>query len=138
MKRYQVTVDGQLFDVTVEEMTGATPGNVVPPQFSAPPPPPPPIPQQPVAPQPAPASVPTSSAAGGDVGHTVQAPMPGKILKVHVAEGDTVNSGDVLLILEAMKMENDIVAPVDGKIAKVHVRDGDSANTGDVLVVIES
>jgi glutaconyl-CoA decarboxylase len=63
--------------------------------------------------------------------------MPGKILKVNVEQGDTVKSGDALVILEAMKMENDIMAPIDGKVSSVKVREGDSVSTGDVLVMID-
>jgi glutaconyl-CoA decarboxylase len=62
--------------------------------------------------------------------------MPGKVLKVAVSVGAQVNSGDVLLILEAMKMENEIQAPVSGTVKEVRVKDGDSVNTGDVLVVL--
>jgi len=62
--------------------------------------------------------------------------MPGKVLKVAESVGAQVNSGDVLLILEAMKMENEIQAPVSGTVKEVRVKDGDSVNTGDVLVVL--
>ncbi|MBD3305275.1 biotin/lipoyl-binding protein [candidate division KSB3 bacterium] len=146
MKTYQVTVDGQVYEVTVEEITGtASPQRAT--QPSSPPPPPAPKPKasQPAAPsaparpapQPAPsqpkAPKPVASSAGG---HQVQAPMPGKVLSVNVSQGDAVKNGDVLLILEAMKMENDIMAPADGTIASIEVKSGDSVNTGDVLVVI--
>jgi biotin carboxyl carrier protein len=63
--------------------------------------------------------------------------MPGKVLGIKVNVGDSVTSGTVLAILEAMKMENDIVAPVDGKIASINVSVGDSVNTGDVLIVMD-
>ena len=62
--------------------------------------------------------------------------MPGKILKVSVQPGSIVKSGDLLLILEAMKMENEILAPVSGTVKEVRVRPGDSVNTGDTLVII--
>jgi biotin carboxyl carrier protein len=62
--------------------------------------------------------------------------MPGKIWKLPVKEGDTVAEGQLVLILEAMKMENEIFAPVGGKIAQVNCKEGDSVNTGDVLLVI--
>lgn len=65
---------------------------------------------------------------------TLKAPMPGTILKVNVGTGDSVKKGQVLLILEAMKMENEIVAPSDGKISSVNVAKGTSVNAGDVLV----
>ncbi|MFR2466034.1 MAG: biotin/lipoyl-containing protein, partial [Clostridia bacterium] len=66
----------------------------------------------------------------------VSAPMPGKILDVKVAAGDDVKRGQVVAILEAMKMENEIVAPVDGKVATVNVNKGASVETGDVLITI--
>jgi len=62
--------------------------------------------------------------------------MPGKILKVMVSVGAAVNAGDVVLILEAMKMENEIMANVGGTVKEVRTKEGDSVNTGDVLVVI--
>ena len=62
--------------------------------------------------------------------------MPGNILDVKVSVGDAVKSGQVLVILEAMKMENDIVAPCDGVVASVNVRKGDTANAGDALVTL--
>jgi biotin carboxyl carrier protein len=67
----------------------------------------------------------------------VSAPMPGTILDVKVREGDRVKRGDVLLILEAMKMENEIMAPEDGIVASVNVSKGASVNTGDVLITME-
>ena len=66
----------------------------------------------------------------------MSAPMPGTILDIKVSEGDTVASGDVLLILEAMKMENEIMAPVGGKVVSVNTSKGASVNPGDVLIVI--
>jgi glutaconyl-CoA decarboxylase len=62
--------------------------------------------------------------------------MPGKIWKLHVREGDTVAEGQLVLVLEAMKMENEIYAPANGRIAQINCKEGDSVNTGDVLVVI--
>jgi len=62
--------------------------------------------------------------------------MPGTIVKVNVAEGDVVKKGTVLLVLEAMKMENEIMAPVDGTIAQINVAKGAAVNTGDLLLVI--
>ena len=90
------------------------------------------------APAPAPAAVPAAPAAAAPVadGEAVKAPMPGNILKVNVSAGQTVNAGDVLVILEAMKMENEIMAPKSGKVAQVLVNKGSTVNTDDVLVVI--
>ena len=73
----------------------------------------------------------TAAGAAGSV--TVTAPMPGNILDVKVKAGDSVKAGDTLLILEAMKMENEISAPQDGTIASVNVRKGDVVNSGDLL-----
>ena len=67
----------------------------------------------------------------------INAPMPGTILDVKVSAGDAVKSGDVLAILEAMKMENEIMAPSDGTVAGVHVKKGDSVNSGDLLVSLQ-
>ena len=129
MKTYQVTVDGQVYTVTVEEVKQGPSRAVAPAaQISRPAAPAP-------APVAAPAPTPMTAAAGGG---TLQAPMPGKILSVKVKQGDTVKIGDVILILEAMKMENDIMAPADGKVKAVNVKEGDSVNTGDILIVIES
>ena len=76
--------------------------------------------------------LPLPTGAAGAV--TVKAPMPGNILDVKVAAGASVKAGDVLVILEAMKMENEIVAPQDGTVASVNVNKGDTVNSGDVLV----
>jgi glutaconyl-CoA decarboxylase len=142
MKTYQVTVDGQVYEVTVEEVTRTTSGGITP---SVPPPPPTPptapttapqtIPKPAPATTPAPAPAPPQTSEAG--GTSIQAPMPGKILTVNVAQGDRVKNGDVLLILEAMKMENDIIATADGTVVSINAHTGDSVNTGDVLVVIE-
>ena len=72
--------------------------------------------------------------AGAAGAVAVKAPMPGNILDVKVAAGASVKAGDVLVILEAMKMENEIVAPQDGTVASVNVNKGDTVNSGDVLV----
>ena len=112
MKHYTITVNGIPYNVTVEETAaGAAPA---------------PAPK--AAPAPAPKAAP---AAAGSV--AVNAPMPGTILDVKVAPGAAVKAGDVLVILEAMKMENEIVAPQDGTVAAVNVKKGDSVNSGDVL-----
>ena len=79
----------------------------------------------------APAAVPAAALASGE---GVKAPMPGNILDVKVAAGASVKAGDVLVILEAMKMENEIVAPQDGTVASINVNKGDTVNSGDVLV----
>ncbi|MBQ6909928.1 MAG: biotin/lipoyl-binding protein, partial [Synergistaceae bacterium] len=85
----------------------------------------------------APAPAPAPAAEPAPVGGTeIAAPMPGKVLSIKVAVGDSVNNGDLVLLLEAMKMENEIFATASGKVAQIKVNTGDSVNTGDVLMVI--
>lgn len=121
MKNLIVTVNGVAYNVTVEEGTGAAVAST-------------PVAAAPTA-APAPAAAPAAPAApAGAAGSvTVTAPMPGNILDVKVKAGDSVKAGDTLLILEAMKMENEISAPQDGTIASVNVRKGDVVNSGDLL-----
>ncbi len=114
MKNLTVTVNGVAYNVTVEENTnGAAPAAA------------------PAAAAPAPAAAPAAPAAAGSV--PVNAPMPGTILDIKVKAGAAVKAGDVVMILEAMKMENEISAPQDGTIASIDVRKGDTVNSGDVL-----
>ena len=109
MKYYNITVNGVAYSVSVEETAAGA------------------------APVAAPAAAP-KAAAGAAGAVAVKAPMPGNILDVKVAAGASVKAGDVLVILEAMKMENEIVAPQDGTVASVNVNKGDTVNSGDVLV----
>lgn len=134
MNRYKVTVNGTAYDVLVEDMGGAQ-------ACYAPAAQPAPAAVAPVAaapvPAPAPVAAPIPAAAPAPAGASVvEAPMPGKILKISVAVGASVSSGDVLLILEAMKMENEISAPAGGTVREIRAREGDSVNTGDVLIVL--
>ena len=115
MKKYKVNVNGTVYEVTVEAMDGAAPAAAAP---AAP------------APAPAPAAAPV---AGGE---KVSAPMPGTILDVRVSNGASVKKGDILFILEAMKMENEIMAPCDGTIASVSVTKGAAVDSGALLCVI--
>ena len=110
MKNLTVTVNGVAYNVTVEENTNGA---------------------APVAAAPAAAPAPAAPAAAGSV--PVNAPMPGTILDIKVKAGAAVKAGDVVMILEAMKMENEISAPQDGTIASIDVRKGDTVNSGDVL-----
>ena len=118
MKNYVITVNGTSYDVTVEEVGGAAPVAAAP--VAAP-----------VKAAPAKAAAP---AAAGSV--SVTAPMPGKILNVKLQAGAAVKKGDVILVLEAMKMENEIVAPEDGTLASVNVAAGDSVEAGAVLATL--
>ena len=139
MKKFRVTVNGQPYDVAVEEIGAGTiavpvmktaPQPVSAPRPVAQTPAPQAVPAAPVAPAAAPKPL-----AGG--GNSVSAPMPGVVLSVMVNAGQTVKSGDVLLILEAMKMENEVTAPAAGTVKEVVVAKGTSVNTGDLMVVIE-
>lgn len=121
MKRFNVTVNGVAYDVTVEEID-ATAAPVAP--VSAP-----------VAAPAAPAAAPaTAPAAAGSV--EVKAPLQGNVLKVLVKPGDTVKKGSPVCVIEALKMENDVPAPADGVVASVLVKSGDSVKTDEVLLTL--
>ena len=122
MKEYTITVNGVAYDVTVDEK-GNGGASVAPSAAPAV-----------KAAAPAPAAAPAKAAQGNI---SVTAPMPGKVLAVKVNVGDSVKSGTPVLVLEAMKMENDIVAPKDGKVVAIHVNVGDSVESGAVLVSLE-
>lgn len=113
MKKYRVNVNGTAYEVELEEITGAAPAAAAPA---------------------APVTPPLSAAPAG--GEQITSPMPGNILSVNVAAGDTVKKGDVLMILEAMKMENEIMCPCDGKVVSVSVTKGATVESGTLLCVI--
>lgn len=121
LKKYRVNVNGQSYDVSVEELTvgAASPAVTAAPAAAAP------VQAAPAAPVVAPAA----GAAG-----TVKAPMPGTILSIKVSNGQQVKVGDVLLILEAMKMENEICATANGTVTQVRVQAGTTVNTGDPMI----
>lgn len=114
MKKYRVTVNGTAYEIELEEMTGAMPA---------------------AAPAAAPAPAPAAAAPAG--GEQVTSPMPGTILDVKVSQGASVKKGDVLMILEAMKMENEIMCPCDGKVASINAAKGAAVESGTLLCVIQ-
>ena len=118
MKKYKVTVNGTAYEITLEAIDAADVKTA--PAASAP------------AAAPA-APVASAPAAGGE---TVKSPMPGTILSVNVSTGSSVKKGDVLMILEAMKMENEIMAPCDGTVSAVSVSKGASVESGTPLCTI--
>lgn len=127
--KYDVTLNGKVYEVEVERgeailvSVNDVPAAVVPAAVAAP---------APVAAAPAAAPAPVA-VAGGEV---VSSPMPGTILGVSVNEGDTVKKGQILLVLEAMKMENEIMAPRDGKVAQVMTAKGAKVETGAPLLTL--
>ena len=111
MKKYKVNVNGTAYEVEIEEMTGAPAAAPV-------------------------AAAPAAPAASG-AGESITSPMPGNILAVNVAAGDMVKKGQVLMVLEAMKMENEIMAPHDGKVTAVAVTRGAAVESGALLCTIQ-
>jgi len=122
MKNYRITVNGTAYDVAVEELgAGTTPATPVAAPVAAPA-------------ASAPAAAPAASGAAGSI--KVAAPMPGKILAIKANNGQAVKKGEVIMILEAMKMENEITAPEDGTVASINVGVGDSVESGDTLATL--
>ena len=113
MKKYRVNVNGTTYEVEIEEMAGGT---------------------TPPAPAPAPAPAASGAPQGGE---KVTAPMPGTILAINVNQGDTVKRGQILMVLEAMKMENEILSPIDGRILSVNTSKGSAVESGALLCVID-
>ena len=122
MKNYTITVNGNVYQVTVEETAaGAAPAPAA-------------APAAPAVPVPAPAPAATAAGAGAV---RVEAPMMGKILDIKCSVGQQVKRGDGLFTLEAMKMENEIVAPSDGTVASIDVNKGDTVESGTVLATLD-
>ncbi|MDD4088631.1 MAG: biotin/lipoyl-binding protein [Tissierellia bacterium] len=136
MKTYLITVNGVTYEVQAEEVRGNQ--QVVQQVIQQPAPAPQPAAAPVAAPAPKPAPVvkeaPKAAPTGGI---QITSPMPGSIFKLNVKPGDSVKKGDVVIILEAMKMENEIFASDDATVASIEVKEGDAVNTGDVLVVLE-
>ncbi len=116
MKNYTITVNGNVYDVTVEEGAATSAPKAAAPKAAAP------------------KAAPKAAAGQGSV--KVNSPMPGKILSVKASVGQAVKKGEVLMILEAMKMENEVVAPEDGTVASIDVAAGDSVEAGVVLATL--
>ncbi len=126
MKRYNITVNGTTYEVVVEETGSSAPVYTAPVA---------PVATPAAAPAPAAPAAPKAPVTGGGA-NKVTAPMPGTILDVKVSVGQSVKKGDVICVLEAMKMENDIPAPCDGVIASVNVQKGASVAANDVLATL--
>lgn len=146
--KYVATINGKKYEVEVEKLEAyksldrngvAAPAAPVLPA-SAPvqrPAAPAPVAAAPApTPAPAPVAAPAPAAAAPAGATTVEAPMPGKILNIKVSEGQAVKFGEVVVIMEAMKMETEIVAPADGTVSKILVKAGDSVDTGAALVAL--
>jgi glutaconyl-CoA/methylmalonyl-CoA decarboxylase subunit gamma len=129
MKHYKVHINGKSYEVAIEEL-GDTPRHSSSQQVAVTP--------APAGPAPSSAASPPATSGGQQRADNdrVTAPMPGTILRVAVATGDSVKHGDTLIILEAMKMENEILAPRDGIIKQINVAQGASVNAGDPLLSI--
>lgn len=126
MRQFNITVNGVAYQVSVDEVAAGAAAPVAAPVPVAAAP-------APVA-APAPAAKPAAKAVAG--GTKINSPMPGTILDLKCKVGDTVKKGTILLILEAMKMENEIIAPVDGTVKQIAVNKGASVSSGDLMVVI--
>ena len=123
MKEYTITVNGTAYQVTVEERSGSEEAPVARHQAAAVPP--------------APAVKPEPEKTEATEGRVkIVAPMPGKILAIKASSGEPVKKNQVVLILESMKMENEIVSPEDGTVASVAVREGETVEAGKVLITL--
>ena len=139
--KYTATLNGKQYEVELEridayepmprygEAPAAAPAPVAAPAAPAPAP-------APAAPAPAPAAPAPAPAAPATGATTVEAPMPGKILNIKVSAGQAVKFGETVIVMEAMKMETEIVAPADGTVAQILVKAGDAVDTGAALVTL--
>ena len=121
MKNYTITVNGNVYDVTVEE-TGSTPSVAAPKRAAAP------------AATPAPAAKPAAATGAGSV--KIEAGAAGKVFKLEKKVGDSVKKGDAILVLEIMKMETPVVAPEDGTVVSIDVAVGDAVEAGALLATL--
>ena len=123
--KYKVTLNGKTYEVEVEAGKAMLVDEY---EAYAP---------APAAPVAAPAAAPAAAGVTVSGGESVNAPMPGNILKVNVSVGQSVKKGEVLVVLEAMKMENEIMAPCDGVVASVNTSKGSTVESGALLCVIQ-
>ena len=124
MKKFNITVNGTAYEVEVEEVKSAAPAPKAAPAAPK------------AAPAPAPAAPAAPKKAAGAGEHSIDAPMPGKIVKLVAAEGQAVKAGETLLILEAMKMQNEIAADADGVVKSFNVAAGQSVKAHESLVIL--
>ena len=130
MKMFRVIVNGNEYEVGIEELQGSnTPRQTEARSTPAP---------RPDKPKVAQKAEPAKPVTNNENGQTIVSPMPGTILRLEVSIGDTITKGDTLMILEAMKMENEILAPSDGVVKQLNVSQGSSVNSGDILAVLGS
>ena len=131
--KYKITLNNRIYEVEVEAGKAMLLDEY---EAVAPAAPAAPVAAAPVAAAPAAAPAAATAPAVTGAGEAVNAPMPGTILKVNVTQGQAVKAGEVLVVLEAMKMENEIMAPKAGTVTQVVTSKGASVNTGDPLVII--
>ena len=137
--KYKVTLNNRVYEVEVEEGSAMLVDEyaLAAPAAPAPVAPAAPAPVAPAVVAAAPAAAPAPAVAAPlAAGEAVKSPMPGNILKINVAQGQSVKEGDTLIVLEAMKMENDVVAPRDGTVAQIVVTKGAVVETGSPLVIL--
>jgi biotin carboxyl carrier protein len=133
MRKFIINVNGNNYEVEVEEVKDGV--SAAPEVKAAPKSVPAPAPK--AEPKAAPKAAPAASAPIPAGAKTVKSPMPGTILSINVKVGDTVKKGQVLCVLEAMKMENEIMSGADGKVVSIAINQGDSVSTGQVFFVLE-
>lgn len=132
IKAYRVNVNGKVYEVEVEEITAGGQQTVA----AAPSPAPVAPKPAPVAPAPAPAPTPAPAPKAAATGEIVEAPMPGTIVDIKVKVGDTVKEGDLVAVIEAMKMETDLFSTKSGVVTVVNAGKGASVNTGDAIITL--
>lgn len=130
MKKFNITVNGSTYEVEVEEVGSAASSRPATPVVAAP------APAPVAAPAPAPVAAAPAPKAAGAGEHAISAPMPGKILKILVKEGQAVKAGENLMFLEAMKMQNEILADTDGVVKAINVAEGATVKVGESLAIL--